>query len=96
MQNTGVVHIPITVELKFADGSTERRTWDDRGAGTWERFTVERSSKLVEVRLDPDRKILLESPINHDIRLDGDGSASLRAAARISSWAQTLMQLVGP
>jgi hypothetical protein len=94
VQNTGVVHVPVDVELRFADGSSERRTWD--GRGTWERFDIERSSRLVEVRLDPDSKLKMGSPIARTVRLEGDGSASLRAAARIASWAQTLMQLVGP
>jgi hypothetical protein len=48
------------------------------------------------VHLDPDHKLMLESPVRYHMRLDGDGSASLRAAARAASWTQTLMQLVGP
>jgi hypothetical protein len=96
VQNTGVVHVPVDVELHFADGSTERRRWDDRGNGNWWRFEIQRSSPLVEVRLDPDGKLALDPPLFHAFRLEGDGSASLRASARIASWAQTLMQLVGP
>lgn len=96
VQNTGVVHVPVDIELRFADGTAQRLQWDDKGQGNWERFVVERSSKLVEVRLDPDRKILVESPVTHAVRLVGDGAASLRAAARISWWTQSLMQLVGP
>ena len=96
VQNTGVVHLPVDIELKFADGTAQRVRWDDRGAGNWQRFVVERSSKLVEVRLDPDRKLALDAPIAHAFRIDGDGSASLRAAARIAAWTQSLMQVVGP
>lgn len=96
LQNTGVIHVPIEVRLEFADGSRLDLTWDDRGNGNWWRTEVERSSKLVEVRIDPDRKVWLGDRATYAIRVEGDGSASLRAAARISSWAQTLMQLVGP
>jgi hypothetical protein len=96
VQNTGVVHVPVEIELKFADGTAQRLLWDDKGTGNWERFVVERSSKLVEVRLDPDRKISLQSPVTNAERLVGDGAASLRAAARVSWWTQSLMQLVGP
>ena len=96
VQNTGPVHIPVDIELKFADGSTQREHWDDRGSGTWQRYTIERSSKLVEVRIDPDRKVLLGNPIEYQRRLQEDESASLRASARIATWAQTFMQLVGP
>jgi hypothetical protein len=94
--NTGVVHVPVDIELRFADGSAQRLTWDDKGESTWQRFVVERSSQLTEVRLDPDKKILLDSPVLHAQRLTGDGAASLRAAARVSWWTQTLMELVGP
>ncbi len=96
LQNTGVVHVPVEVRLEFADGSRLDLTWDDRGNGNWWRQEVERSSKLVEVRIDPNRKISLGDRADYAKRVDGDGSASLRAAARISSWTQTLMQLVGP
>jgi len=94
--STGVVHVPVEVELRFADGSAQRLTWDDKGDSTWQRFVVERSSKLTEVRLDPEHKILLDSPVLHAQRISGDGSASLRAAARASWWTQSLMELVGP
>jgi hypothetical protein len=96
--STGTVHVPVDVELKFADGSSERRLWDDRDGAPWTRFVLEHSAPLVEVRLDPDGKLALDSPLHHDLRLDsnGDGAASLRAGARVAAWAQTLMQLVGP
>jgi hypothetical protein len=96
LQNTGVIHVPVEVRLEFADGSRLDLEWDDRGHGDWWRKEVERSSKLVEVRIDPNRKIALGNPATNAVRVDGDGSASLRAAARIASWTQTLMQLVGP
>ncbi len=96
LQSTGVVHVPVEIELDFADGSTLPLTWDDRGNGSWWRKEIERSSPLVAVRIDPDHKVWLSSPVMHAVRIDGDGSASLRAAARIASWTQTLMQLVGP
>jgi hypothetical protein len=96
VQNTGVVHVPLEIELKFADGSTQRLRWDDRGTGNWERFTIERSSPLVEVWLDPEGKIALDNPTTHHYRLDTDRAAALRASAWVGSFAQTLMQIVGP
>lgn len=96
VQNTGVVHVPVEIELEFADGSTQQVMWDDRGDASWQRFTVERSSKLVEVYIDPDRKVTLANPTEHHRRVIGDGSAAMRAGARVSSWGQFLMQIVGP
>jgi hypothetical protein len=96
IQNTGVVHMPVDVEMRFADGSSQRMRWEDRGGSHWHRFHFERSSQLIEVRIDPDHKLEIADPTKHAERIYGDAAASLRAGARISSWAQTLMQLVGP
>lgn len=94
--STGTVHVPVDIELKFADGSVLDRTWDDRNGATWEAFEVERSSPLTEVWLDPAHKLAYGSPVTYHYRLDGDGAASLRGAAWIGSVTQTLLQLVGP
>jgi hypothetical protein len=96
VQNTGVVHVPLEIELKFADGSLQHLRWDDRGTSTWERFVIERSSRLVEVWLDPENKIALDNPTAHHYRIDGDGAAALRAGAWFGAVAQTFMQIVGP
>lgn len=96
VENTGVIHVPVDIELEFADGARERVRWDDRGNAGWERFVIERSSPLVGVNIDPERKLVLANPMQHHVRVQGDGAASLRAAARTASWAQFFMQLVGP
>ena len=96
VQNTGRVHVPVDIELKFADGSSKRERWDDRGTGNWERFTIERSSRLVEVWLDPENKIALDNPTLHHYRIAGDSAAAWRAGAWFGSFAQTFMQIVGP
>ncbi|MBX3162242.1 MAG: M1 family metallopeptidase [Deltaproteobacteria bacterium] len=95
--NTGTLHVPVDIELHFADGSTVTHRWQDRGTGArWYRIVEARSSRLVEVALDPKGEIALDSPMRHRLRLEGDGSASLRAAAWFGATAQTLMQIVGP
>jgi hypothetical protein len=96
LQNTGTFHVPVDLELRFADGSVQTRTWDDKGGESWKAFELDSASRLTEVWLDPKNKLALDSPVLHHQRLEGDGAASLRAAAWVSSAAQTLMQLVGP
>lgn len=96
VQNTGPVHVPVEIELQFRDGSAQRVQWDDPAATGWRRFVVERSSDLVAVHIDPDAKLAMTSPIAKHYRIEGDGSAALRAAARAASWTQTLLQLIGP
>ncbi len=94
--NTGTIHIPVDVELRFVDGGSQRVRWDDRGTTNWHRFLVQRSTPLAEVRIDPDNKLWLDSPMLHDRRIDGDGDASLRGASWFAATAQTLMQVIGP
>ena len=94
--NTGVIHVPVDVELQFEDGSAQRVRWDDRGGKAWERFVVERSARLTGVWIDPDNEIALASPIEHHYRLDGAGAAALRGAAWFAWAAQLLVQIVGP
>lgn len=94
--NTGTVHVPIDIELRYEDGSSQRVRWEDKTGETWKRIVVERSSQLAEVWLDPDREIALASPMTMRYRLVGDGRPALRAGAWVGAQTQTLMQLVGP
>jgi hypothetical protein len=94
--NTGTIHVPVDIELRFEDGSAQRVRWEARGGEHWKRFVVERSTPLAKVWIDPDNKAWLARPVQHHVRIEGDGSASLRAAAWFSSVAQTLMQVIGP
>jgi len=43
---------PVDVELKWADGTTERRNWDSRTR--WVRWQLEGASRLEQVVIDPD------------------------------------------
>jgi hypothetical protein len=94
--NTGTIRVPVEIELEYEDGSTTTHLWDLSRNKHWFSIVVDRSSRLVEVRLDPKNNIALDSPMRHHLRLEGDGSASLRAAAWFGATAQTLMQIVGP
>ncbi len=95
--NHGSVPVPVDVELRFADGSHQRDRWDARDGSRWHRFTMARSSPLVEVAIDPDGDVLLSGNLLDDhIRLTPDNRASWRASARIVFWTQGLMQAVGP
>jgi hypothetical protein len=96
VQNTGTIHVPVDIALRFADGSEQRYVWDDRGRESWDKIELQRSSLLTEVVLDPENKLQLDQPLDHHVRVDGDGSAALRASAWVGATTQTLMQLVGP
>ena len=96
VQNTGALHMPVDIALRFADGSELRYVWDDRGRDTWNKKAFERSSKLTDVILDPDNKLQLDQPLLHHLRVEGDGAAALRAGSWFGTLTHTLMQVVGP
>jgi hypothetical protein len=94
--DTGTVPVPVDVELRFADGTSTRERWDHKDAGHWHRFHFDRSSPLVEVEVDPDDVVLLDDdPIDNQLRLEPDLSASDRAGARAGFWTETAMQVFG-
>lgn len=93
--NTGTIHVPVEIELRFLDGGSQRVKWDDRGTTNWQRFLVQRSTPLAEIRIDPDNKLALDSPMQHHFRLEGNGDASLRAASWFAATTQMLMQVIG-
>lgn len=97
VQNTGSVRLPVDVALQFADGTRLIERWDDRGQGAaWHRFEVERSSRLVEVVVDPERKLpLAEDSLGRSFRLTRNPDAAWRASARAGFWAQTAMSIFG-
>ena len=94
--NEGSVMVPVDVELRFEDGTRVRERWEGRGAGRWHRFAFDRSSKLVAVEIDPDRRVLIaDDPLDDHVRLEPDAGASWRAASRVTFWTQTGMQVLG-
>jgi Peptidase family M1 domain len=95
VQNTGALRVPVDLEVGFQDGTRERLRWDDTGGVAWKELTLERSSPIAEVVIDPDGAVLTTDPLALHRRTLGDPRASYRAAARVGFWSQTLMQLVG-
>jgi hypothetical protein len=95
--NTGSVPVPVDIDLRFADGTRHREVWDHRGGERWRRVQVERASKLVEVNIDPEGKVLLTDDVLDDqVRLTPRPAAAMRAGARAGFWTQTLMQVLAP
>ena len=94
--NTGSVPVPVDVEIRFGDGSSERMRWEDRTGSHWQRFTVQRSAKITEVELDPDHRVMLGvEPLEWSYRVTPDNRAAWRAGARVGFWAQTMMSVLG-
>ncbi len=95
VQNTGALRVPVDIDVVFQDGTRERLRWEDTGGVAWKELTLERSSPIAEVVIDPEGAVLTTDPLPLHRRTLGDSRASYRAAARAGFWSQTLMQLVG-
>jgi hypothetical protein len=94
VNNRGSLLVPVTVEIVFADGTSERMQWP-ANSGHWQRFLVQRNAPIAEVHIDPDRLLVTDAPMNNSWRVVADTSASFRAGARAAFWAQSIMQVVG-
>ncbi len=94
--NLGTVPVAVDIETRYADGSSRRDRWTPTAGEAWHHLTIERSSELVEVAIDPDGALPMQrDPLAMRRRLIGDSAAATRAAARVSAWGQILMGEVG-
>jgi hypothetical protein len=65
-------HLPVTVELHFADGAVIVDEWD--GKGVYRVYRVVRAAQLDAVVIDPDYKIRLDVvPVNNGLRREPEG-----------------------
>ncbi len=58
VRRRGTFLFPVTLEVRFADGSRQRAKWD--GADRWKRFTWDSPSKAVSAQIDPDHAVPLD------------------------------------
>lgn len=81
---------PVTVELRFENGKTERRAWD--GRSLWIRYRVT-GPRLVAVTVDPDGACLLDVDLlNGSVTAEPDPRGARRWTSRIRFWAQNLLE----
>lgn len=71
--------MPVTVEIKFKDGSKVRENWD--GADRWIRYTYVKNSKVVSAEIDPDHGVLLDKNyFNNSYVIKANGTAAWKLA----------------
>jgi hypothetical protein len=58
VRRRGSFLFPVTLEVRFADGSRQRAHWD--GADRWRRFSWDSPSQAVSAQIDPDHIIPLD------------------------------------
>jgi hypothetical protein len=57
IEQSGTIPMPVEVELRFRDGTSDRMTWVPESAGRRSSFAVATPKRLARVVLDPDRKL---------------------------------------
>jgi hypothetical protein len=86
--------LPVTVEVKFEDGSKVREVWDPAktpGNDRWIEYTYTKKSKIVSAEVDPDHQLWLDKDFfNNSYTVAGHSAASLKLA---NYWA-VFLQLV--
>jgi hypothetical protein len=63
------VAVPQTVKVRFADGSTEKFTWD--GEQPWQRVSWIRPSQAVSVEIDPEGRNRLDTAARQQLAPGG-------------------------
>lgn len=94
VRNRGTLPVPTTVELRFADGSIERRALT--GKEPWIVWTTPpKSTRLIAAVVDPDRAIALDLDWTNNGRLvDRDTDAGRAFATWARYWAQSMMSTI--
>jgi len=81
--------LPVTVELKFDDGSKTYEHWD--GVDRWTRYTYIKKAQLVSAEIDPQHQIWLDTNFfNNSYVVANHGAAS----AKVSSYWVIVQQLM--
>ena len=81
--------LPVTLQLKFDDGSTVYETWD--GVDRWTRYSYVKKAQLVSAEIDPYHQIWLDTNFfNNSYVVKPHGAASIK----LGSWWAIANQLV--
>jgi hypothetical protein len=82
-------NLPVTVELRFADGVIIRDAWD--GRGLFREYRMVRAAPLNSVIIDPERNIFLDMvPVNNGLSREPSGAI----ADDWSRWLSSVYQLL--
>jgi hypothetical protein len=95
----GTLRLPLAIELRFTDGTSERRVWsrEEQERARWLRIELAGERKLSAVLLDPDRRYYLDADMsNNRWFAESDAVAPLRWTERaFQRFAQLLHWLAG-
>lgn len=80
IENRGTIPVPVTIEVRYQDGTHERLTWNHRDSSRWQEFEVARSSPIAQVTIDPTAWCCW--PITPSTTTSGSTATATRRGAR--------------
>ena len=85
--------LPVTIEVRFDDGTKVREYWD--GVDRWKRFTYMKNVEIASAEVDPDHQIWLDKDFfNNSYVVAGHGAATHKIANYWLFAQQIMSQLV--
>lgn len=64
LENRGEIRMPVELKIEFADGTTQKLSWD--GLGKEKEFLLEYPQKIKSVQLDPEKRLLDLDRVNNN------------------------------
>ena len=85
--------IPVDLRFTYADGTSQDTVWYiERNT---KKYTVESELALVQVELDPDQKLLIDTDFNNNsYTVDNSPMTMVKYFSRAAYWTQNLMQTI--
>ena len=85
--------IPVDLRFTYADGTSQDTVWyTERNT---KKYTVESELALVQVELDPDQKLLIDTDFNNNsYTVDNSPMTMVKYFSRAAYWTQNLMQTI--
>jgi hypothetical protein len=93
VRRDGTLALPVVIELRFADGSRQRRRWD--GQGSWTALDYRGEVPLEAAIVDPDARVLLDDNLLNNSARRGAGSRA-RLTERALYVSELLLGAFGP
>ncbi len=95
LRRVGQLRLPVEIEYRFADGTSQRRRVESSAARV--PIDVPTHGSLDSIRIDPDDRIPLDTnTLNNGRRVLAGPPPALGGVARIATWVAALLRVVGP
>ena len=95
VRRTGDFQVPVDIDILFADGITQRYTWDGTDP-VWVHEVAASTAKVVRVMVDPEHKLLLEkNALDNTWTMDEEESRSWNLSVHAMIWAQQVLHYYG-